>query len=283
MAWVFGPPLGGLLLTVSGFTQAFLLVAAILLAASVLVVADGVPDVRPIAEPRQRWSRQLSRAARSPIPRSRAAASVALSAGAVVLLPAANSMSEMEPGETQVDANEWRRVGSNHRQHDYESCALPLSYAARSRPQRVGLAFSFALSLRFLARCLASATRFRLFRTAKPLVCFRTGTAGRPSASAWGQGGCGGRIRTDDLRVMSPTSCRCSTPLAKYTRRRAAAAGAEAKAEGRGRSRAAGCPTFGGYRPLGQSRGAPRVIQSQAWRTALVWPSAPPGPEAPAA
>ncbi len=23
---------------------------------------------------------------------------------------------------------------------------------------------------------------------------------------------CGGRIRTDDLRVMSPTSCRCSTP-----------------------------------------------------------------------
>jgi hypothetical protein len=26
------------------------------------------------------------------------------------------------------------------------------------------------------------------------------------------RGGCGGRIRTDDLRVMSPTSCRCSTP-----------------------------------------------------------------------
>jgi hypothetical protein len=25
--------------------------------------------------------------------------------------------------------------------------------------------------------------------------------------------GCGGRIRTSDLRVMSPTSCRCSTPL----------------------------------------------------------------------
>src|SRR5205823_13178922 len=24
--------------------------------------------------------------------------------------------------------------------------------------------------------------------------------------------GCGGRIRTSDLRVMSPTSCRCSTP-----------------------------------------------------------------------
>src|SRR5215472_18955470 len=33
-----------------------------------------------------------------------------------------------------------------------------------------------------------------------------------------GGGGCGGRIRTDDLRVMSPTSCRCSTPHRKYTR-----------------------------------------------------------------
>lgn len=29
------------------------------------------------------------------------------------------------------DAGWWRRVGSNHRQHDYESCALPLSYAAQ--------------------------------------------------------------------------------------------------------------------------------------------------------
>ena len=29
--------------------------------------------------------------------------------------------------------------------------------------------------------------------------------------------GCGGRIRTDDLRVMSPTSCRCSTPLKDYS------------------------------------------------------------------
>ena len=28
--------------------------------------------------------------------------------------------------------------------------------------------------------------------------------------------GCGEGIRTPDLRVMSPTSCRCSTPLAKY-------------------------------------------------------------------
>jgi hypothetical protein len=27
--------------------------------------------------------------------------------------------------------------------------------------------------------------------------------------------GCGGRIRTADLRVMSPTSCRCSTPRGK--------------------------------------------------------------------
>src|ERR1700730_2428999 len=38
----------------------------------------------------------------------------------------------MKRGAFQVDLREWRRVGSNHRQHDYESCALPLSYAARS-------------------------------------------------------------------------------------------------------------------------------------------------------
>src|ERR1700730_17536137 len=28
----------------------------------------------------------------------------------------------------------WRRVGADHRHHDYESCALPLSYAANSLP-----------------------------------------------------------------------------------------------------------------------------------------------------
>jgi SET family sugar efflux transporter-like MFS transporter len=85
MAWVFGPPLAGLLLTVSGFSQMFLLVAAFLLAASVLVVADGTSDLRPVAEPRPRWTRPS-------FPRS-AAAGVALSAGAVVLLQTANSMS----------------------------------------------------------------------------------------------------------------------------------------------------------------------------------------------
>jgi hypothetical protein len=37
---------------------------------------------------------------------------------------------------------------------------------------------------------------------------------------------CGGRIRTDDLRVMSPTSCRCSTPRAKLYRRLAGQPGA---------------------------------------------------------
>ena len=33
----------------------------------------------------------------------------------------------------------------------------------------------------------------------------------------WGQIGCGAWIRTKDLRVMSPTSCRCSTPRRYYT------------------------------------------------------------------
>ncbi len=32
--------------------------------------------------------------------------------------------------------------------------------------------------------------------------------------------GCGGRIRTDDLRVMSPTSYHCSTPLVIVANRR---------------------------------------------------------------
>src|SRR6266851_638339 len=35
---------------------------------------------------------------------------------------------------------------------------------------------------------------------------------------AWNQDGCGAWIRTKDLRVMSPTSCRCSTPRFDYTR-----------------------------------------------------------------
>ena len=73
-------------------------------------------------------------------------------------------------------------MGSNHRQHDYESCALPLSYAARSRPQRAALAL--ALSLRFFARCLACATRFRLFRTGQPQVTSRDRATGRLRASA---------------------------------------------------------------------------------------------------
>src|SRR5205814_3226591 len=36
----------------------------------------------------------------------------------------------------------WRRVGSNHRQHDYESCALPLSYAATPGGQRAARALA---------------------------------------------------------------------------------------------------------------------------------------------
>src|SRR4026209_470698 len=38
-------------------------------------------------------------------------------------------------------------------------------------------------------------------------------TPGGRDPGFWGDAiGCGGRIRTSDLRVMSPTSCRCSTP-----------------------------------------------------------------------
>src|SRR6202163_2262353 len=66
----------------------------------------------------------------------------------------------------------WCRLDSNQRQRDYESCALPpelrhrASRALRERPQRrrsylAGCARG--LSLRFLVRRLASATRFLLF------------------------------------------------------------------------------------------------------------------------
>src|ERR1035437_10473834 len=37
----------------------------------------------------------------------------------------------------------------------------------------------------------------------------------RPRDSLDWKSGCGGWIRTNDLRVMSPTSCHCSTPRRK--------------------------------------------------------------------
>jgi hypothetical protein len=46
----------------------------------------------------------------------------------------------------------------------------------------------------------------------KPTKRSEVGFAGKSSFL----GGCGDRIRTDDLRVMSPTSCHCSTPRAYY-------------------------------------------------------------------
>jgi hypothetical protein len=113
----------------------------------------------------------------------------------------------------------WCRLDSNQRQRDYESRALPpelrhrASRARLLRPQRRRSYLAVcarALSLRFLVRRLASATRFLLF-TSSPGCC------GATQGSVLGADGCGGRIRTDDLRVMSPTSCRCSTPLQKYT------------------------------------------------------------------
>ena len=45
----------------------------------------------------------------------------------------------------------------------------------------------------------------------------KTPGGGTPGLSRRYALGCGGRIRTDDLRVMSPTSCRCSTPPMDYS------------------------------------------------------------------
>jgi SET family sugar efflux transporter-like MFS transporter len=91
VAWIVGTPLTGLLLSASGFPVTFLLVGGLLLVAAVLVVADGEPRARPGGQPARSWSRLLSRAARSPFPGL--SASVAISAGAVVVLQTANSMS----------------------------------------------------------------------------------------------------------------------------------------------------------------------------------------------
>ena len=112
---------------------------------------------------------------------------------------------------TDLEAAWWCRLDSNQRQRDYESRALPPELRHRGkRSYRAACARAF--SLRFFTRRLWSATRFLLFTTSPDNY-----GAGQSPAPRLLLDGCGGRIRTDDLRVMSPTSCRCSTPRAKYT------------------------------------------------------------------
>jgi hypothetical protein len=77
--------------------------------------------------------------------------------------------------------------------------------------------------------------------------------------------GCGGRIRTADLRVMSPTSCRCSTPLGKSSDRGGPSQTTERDTEPRRRRLAAGS----GDRRLEAAAGA-------AGRGAAFCPSANP-------
>jgi hypothetical protein len=50
----------------------------------------------------------------------------------VLVVRRASTSTALKFSDQRVNENGWRRVGSNHRQHDYESCALPLSYAAGS-------------------------------------------------------------------------------------------------------------------------------------------------------
>jgi SET family sugar efflux transporter-like MFS transporter len=90
VAWIGGPPLAGLLLTVTGYPQLFLVVAVLLLATAALVMADGTREVHRPGRPAEGWGRLLSRAARSPFPGL--ATGGVLSAGAIVLLQTANSM-----------------------------------------------------------------------------------------------------------------------------------------------------------------------------------------------
>src|ERR1700730_6151353 len=105
----------------------------------------------------------------------------------------------MKDGASHMEQDEWRRVGSNHRQHDYESCALPLSYAAASdlSAWRGPSACPFASSRGAWQARLAFAGSVQ-----GSLIC-RLGTGPRAAFRlGGGLGGCGGRIRTDDLRVM---------------------------------------------------------------------------------
>lgn len=84
LAWVGGPPLFGLIVSTSGFPLAFLLVAALMLAAAVLVAADGEGGTGDRGDrqagPARGWSRLLG-------------GGVALATGAVIALQTANSMS----------------------------------------------------------------------------------------------------------------------------------------------------------------------------------------------
>lgn len=95
LAWIFGPPAAGLLLAATGFPQLFLVEAAILAVAAVLVLADGgdAPGGGRGhgGRPARGWSGLLALAARARLPRL--GAGVALAATAVVLLQTANAMS----------------------------------------------------------------------------------------------------------------------------------------------------------------------------------------------
>jgi hypothetical protein len=95
----------------------------------------------------------------------------------------------------------WRRVGSNHRQHDYESCALPLSYAARAQSEvSAPLVLSPWSCASWHGACRSP--RASACSTGTPLGIHGTSLPSRLLGMI--KGGCGGRIRTDDLRLMSP-------------------------------------------------------------------------------
>ena len=73
--------------------------------------------------------------------------------------------------------------------------------------------------------------------------------------------GCGGRIRTADLRVMSPTSCRCSTPRPTIL----AARPGTVKRRPVGRTRWWRCPLPDRRRPLRVGVQLPEVEREVRW------------------
>ena len=71
---------------------------------------------------------------------------------------------------------------------------------------------------------------YRLSYTAPGAGCGVALAAGPTPVRALWRTGCGGWIRTNDLRVMSPTSCHCSTARIEYSKTPGALRGAIVRA-----------------------------------------------------
>ena len=118
------------------------------------------------------------------------------------------------PRATSSPASSWRRRCTSSARRPAGASTAPRSTATTSAARApIPAAASWAPR--------ASSAAQRILEGPRAGLATVDGAApGKEEPRAVGPGvqvkaiGCGGRIRTDDLRVMSPTSCRCSTPPA---------------------------------------------------------------------